>query len=465
MPDLPLTEQTLYAELVDRCSTAAFETDFSPSGGFVKVTVKGRNYWYFQQSTRDASGHQPRKYVGPDTPEIRELIENHGRAKDDYRERRHIIATLRRSGFQSPPEQIGRILQVLSAAGIFRMRACLIGTTAYQLYGQLLGARLPHVTLQTNDIDIAQFTAISLAISKDERTPPLIEILKEADPSFRSIPHSQARNATATYINRHGYRVEVLTENRGPETERPARLPAIGTDAQRLRFLEDQIIEEAQSLRIGNVPPPARYALHKLIVAQRRREGATKVNKDLEQAEALIDAVAGRRPKELDEAWRDALERGPRWQHYLTTGLGMISARVRDKALHVFGTARSTIPGQDLQFSDAPPRYDFVRDAIFFDGHAGRERVICGISREALDDHFGADGLGKQERLKLFRRHRAEIQEIAKAIYLHKPVSAENLVLITTEDVSYLRRPKAMKKTNHWADAVTLKNVERARRG
>jgi hypothetical protein len=97
-----LTVQTLYAELVDRCAAAAFKTEFPLRGGFVRVTIKGRGYWYFQAGARDASGRQPRKYVGPDTPENRARVESHGKAKNDYRERRHLVALLRRSGFQSP---------------------------------------------------------------------------------------------------------------------------------------------------------------------------------------------------------------------------------------------------------------------------------------------------------------------------------------------------------------------------
>ena len=44
------------------------------------------------------------------------------------------------------------------------MRACLIGTTAYQLYGPLLGIRLPNATLQSaqmrnrSDFSIIYFT-------------------------------------------------------------------------------------------------------------------------------------------------------------------------------------------------------------------------------------------------------------------------------------------------------------------
>lgn len=436
--------QTAYAELVDRCTTAAFQTEFPPSGSFVRVAVKGRDYWYFQQGARDASGSQPRKYVGPDTPEIRKRIEEHKQAKDDYRERRHLIATLRRAGFQSPPEQTGKILATLAAAGVFRMRACLIGTVAYQVYGPMLGIRLPHAILQTGDIDIAQFTTVSIAIG-EEQMPSLLEVLQQAEPSFRAVPHLKGR-AIASYVSGSGFRVDVLTENRGPERETPVRLPALGTHALPLRFLDFLIYEEVPAVVLHdagvlvNVPSPARYAVHKLIVAQRRREGAAKIDKDLKQAEALIDVLAARRPYDLRDAWDEAQGRGPKWRGLMTKGLGMIAPVVRDNALHVFGATRSILPGHGLRFVDAPPRYNFSHDTVMFEAQAGRERVLCQISREALEDHFGANDLTKEGRLDVFRKHRREIEEMACIVYLDRPVPADGAVLIRTADVAELRQ-------------------------
>ena len=441
-----LATQTLYAELVDRCAAAAFEAEFPLNGSFVRVTVKGRDYWYFQQGTRDASGKQQRKYVGPDTDETRQRMANHGRAKDDYRERRHLISMLRRSGFQSPPHEVGRVLQALSAAGVFRMRACLVGTLAYQVFGPMLGARLPHASLQTQDLDLAQFTAISAAIGKDERTPPFLEVLQTADPSFRSVPHSRKSEATAAYVNAGGFRVEILTESRGPERETPAALPAIGTHGQPLRFIDFLIRDEMRAAVLYdagilvNVPSPERYALHKLIIAQRRRIDSAKIDKDIEQAAALLATLVARRPTDLREAWREAFDRGPRWQQLLARGLGMIAPEVRDHALNVFGATRSLIPGLDLRFADAPPRYDFNRDTVVFPGEAEGERVLCAISREALEDHFGADGQTKEQRVETFRRNRREIEQMAREIYLNKPVSPDGAVLIKTAEVSALRQ-------------------------
>lgn len=440
-----LVTQTAYADLVDRCTAAAFQTEFPPSGSFVRVTVKGRDYWYFQQGARDASGSQPRKYVGPDTSDIRKRIEEHKHAKDDYRERRHLIATLRRAGFQSPPDQTGKILATLATAGVFRLRTCLIGTVAYQVYGPMLGVRLPHAILQTGDIDIAQFTTVSTAISKDEQMPSLLEVLQRAEPSFRAVPHLKGR-ATASYVDGSGFRVDVLTENRGPERDAPTRLPALGTHALPLRFLDFLIYEEVPAVVLHdagvlvNVPSPARYAVHKLIVAQRRHEGAAKVDKDLKQAEALIAALVSRRPYDLRDAWNEAQSRGPKWRGLMIEGLSMIAPAVRDGALYVFGTTRSILPGHTLRFVDAPPHYNFSHDTVTFEAQAGQERILCQISREALEDHFDGDGLIKEGRLDVFRKHRKEIEEMARIVYFHRPVPADRTVLITSADVAGLRQ-------------------------
>jgi hypothetical protein len=440
-----LMTQTVYAELLDRCTAAAFHTEFPPSGSFVRVTVKDRDYWYFQQGARDASGRQPRKYVGPDSPTLRGRIQEHKQAKDDYRERRHLIATLRRAGFQGPPDQTGAILRALAAAGVFRLRACLVGTVAYQVYGPMLGVRLPHAILQTGDIDIAQFTTVSIAISKDEQIPSLLDVLQKAEPSFRAVPHL-APGVSASYVNGSGFRVDVLTENRGPERDTPTRLPALGTHALPLRFLDFLMHEEIPAAALHDagvlvrVPTPARYAVHKLIVAQRRKQGQAKIDKDLKQAEALINALVVRRPHDLRDAWREAEVRGSKWRQLMTTGLSMITAAVRDGALHVIGATRSILPDHDLHFTDAPPHYNFSRETVMFEAQAGRERVLCQISREALEDHFGADGLSREGRVNAFRKHRREIEEMARVVYLCTPVPADGAVLITTAGVDELRQ-------------------------
>ncbi len=82
-----------------------------------------------------------------------------------------------------------------------------------------------------------------------------------------------------------------------------------------------------------------------------------------------------------------------------------------------------------------------------FEGQALGAAVNCAVSREALDDHFGADGLGQEGRLQAFLRNRSRIEEIAGTKYLSSPVDESGAVLIKTADVENFatRRPPKRK--------------------
>jgi hypothetical protein len=76
------------------------------------------------------------------------------------------------------------------------------------------------------------------------------------------------------------------------------------------------------------IPRPERYAVHKLIVADRRQGGADALaaRKDREQAAFLIEALAEDRPDDLVEALEDARSRGPRWRERLDRSLARLPA-------------------------------------------------------------------------------------------------------------------------------------------
>ncbi len=93
-----------------------------------------------------------------------------------------------------------------------------------------------------------------------------------------------------------------------------------------LNFLIAEPIHAAAIYRSGvlvQVPRPERYAIHKLIIADRRREGSgsLKAAKDREQAAFLIAALAEDRPDDLREAYAAALEVGPRWREHIARSL------------------------------------------------------------------------------------------------------------------------------------------------
>jgi len=107
--------------------------------------------------------------------------------------------------------------------------------------------------------------------------------------------------------------------------------------------------------------------------------------------------------------------------------------------LKAVDATRSMIPGLNLRFSAPPARYDFDRDVVTFYGEAGDSRVRCSVSREALDDHFGADRLDKEGRVMKFRENRETFENMLRVKYLTWPVEEPGAVLIKTNDVEKLR--------------------------
>src|SRR5580692_3564529 len=112
-----LVVQTTYAELLERCESAAFGEAFPEDGTFTPKTINGRRYWYFQVPSAEG---RTQRYVGPETQPLLERIARHRQARDDQRERRALVSTLTRSfRLPAPIPQIGDIVSALARAGIF----------------------------------------------------------------------------------------------------------------------------------------------------------------------------------------------------------------------------------------------------------------------------------------------------------------------------------------------------------
>ncbi len=440
MPAPLLVIQTTYAELLERAAATAFSDAFQEDGTFTPKTVNGRRYWYFQLGTDQG---RTQRYVGPESPELLEQIANHKQTRNDERERRSLVSTLVRSfGLPAPLSQIGDLVAALAKARVFRLRSVLVGTVAYQTYSAMLGIRLPGSLLQTNDLDIAQFTSISLAIG--DKTSPMLEILRTVDPTFTEVPHTSGYHWAASYHSRSGLRVDFVTPNEGPDSDDPQNLPALRTDAHRLRFLDFLIHEPTQAVVLHGagiyvaVPNPERYAVHKLIIAQRRPPGVAKTGKDLNQAGTLLEALTEKRGRELRDVWEEAYKRGPKCRQLLLGGMSQLDPRPRDLTLKALDRRREILPGIDLVFNNPPARYDSSRDVVSFTGEALGKTVKCAVSREALDDHFGTDNLGADGRMEAFRKNRSKIEHLLRTKYVSWPVEEPESVLLKTGDVEKL---------------------------
>ena len=360
MKDIDLVFRTMFSELNQRCIDASFETAFSVAGRFVPVRVKDKIYWYFDIARE---GKVQRSYVGPQTdPEIARRVAEFNEIKGDFKARRKLVSVLtNQGGLPAPDRFAGDVVEALANAGLFRLRGVLVGTVAFQCYAGLLGVRLPSTSMQTGDADLAQNHGISSAVS--DSLPPVLDVLRAVDPTFRDIPHQMDGRRSTSFINASRYKVEFLTPNRGGEdlAGRPADMPALGgAAAQPLRFLDFLINEPVRSVMLHKggiavtVPAPERYAVHKLIVASRRKHdanGVGKREKDVRQAALLAEALAlTRRQVDLAAAYAEAWQRGKAWREAITTGMSFLAEADRERF-------RETIVAGLRDLGDEPAKY------------------------------------------------------------------------------------------------------------
>jgi Fic family protein len=116
------------------------------------------------------------------------------------------------------------------------------------------------------------------------------------------------------------------------------------------------------------------------------------------------------------------------------TALDRASVEMDIKPFSAFVAQRVkwSLERRDLKFPAPHEGYVFDRDVVVFWGQDGDKRVRCEISREALDDHFHADG---KDKLEVFRANRAAIEQEACRKYLAGRTAADGVVLIRTMDL------------------------------
>jgi hypothetical protein len=297
-----------------------------------------RAYWYDRYRVGKDTKE---RYLGEDTEELRARIERHELLRQEQEARAHargrLVRLLRSERFLGLDAANGSLVSALAKSGAFHAGGILVGTVAFLLYEGELGLRLAaDESAMTSDIDLASFG--NGGTSEDGADANVQEVLA----GFRYTPvPSLERNHTWRWKQPDGSTfVEFLTPS-FRDDEGLKNLPNLGVSARALHHLEyliGETIDAAAIYREGvlvKVPRPERFAVHKLIVADRRLDGpeSLKARKDLMQAELLISILSEDRPMDLSAAYKDAMSRGPRWRDRLETSLerapkiaGLISA-------------------------------------------------------------------------------------------------------------------------------------------
>jgi hypothetical protein len=337
---LPLAVQTQYAELLDQLLLDAASGPSLRAGSLVNKTIRDRKYWYLQ--FRDAA-KQKQVYLGPDGPDLEPLLARlrseletaRGRASD----RAALVAMASSGGAYAVAAAEARVLQLLARAGLFRVGGVLLGTYAFAVFGNMLGVRWAGATVRTQDIDVGHDEHIAIALASDLGGADLEAARKDRATGLELWPvpsFDPRRPSTSFSVLGTELRVDLLTPMRGREREAPVKIAALGAAAQPLRFL-DYVLEDTQPAAViggdgvlVNVPSPARFALHKLLVAQRRPVShAAKSRKDLAQAEHVLAVLLQDRPDDVRRAYADLAKRGGGWVKPVRASIARLAEDVR----------------------------------------------------------------------------------------------------------------------------------------
>lgn len=294
----PVT-QTLYAQLQEEAAVfhaVIFEQGIA--GSAYLNHANGHAYWYWQVSEPD--GKLRRLSLGRDTPETRVLVD---RLKTRKHEASEAIAALKAStrafvasGGMSMEAAHFRVMEHLAQAGLFRKGLVLVGSHAFTAIGNLLGLRWGS-QLKTSDMDFARALGITLALPGNAEPIDVLATAQELDPTFFAIPQLDHRQPSTAIVSRKTrIKLDFLTVHAAKNGDQPRYFPDLGIAATPLRYM-DYLLggTNRRGLVIGsyafpiNLPDPARFAIHKLVIAQARRsEGEAKSQKDIRQADELL---------------------------------------------------------------------------------------------------------------------------------------------------------------------------------
>ena len=316
--------QAAYGDLV---SLLLDETVTDIQGAPTPRQINGRTYWYDRYRL---GGDIKERYLGEESPELLDRLKSYERLKADRTNRRkaraRLVRLLRSERYLGLDAATGSLIAALARTGVFRLGGVLVGTTAFRLYEGELGLRL-HLdqTAMTNDIDIASFEKLSLAIG-DTVEPAIQDVLGQLH--FEPVPTIDRGRVWRWRQSTTETMIEFLTPS-FEEEEGIRDLPALGVSAQALHHMNYLIAEPIHAAAVYRegvlvrIPRPERFAIHKLIISSRRKAGpdSLKSRKDLLQAEILLQILTEDRPFDVAEAYRDAMSRGPRWKGLLEQSL------------------------------------------------------------------------------------------------------------------------------------------------
>lgn len=323
--DLSLGAQTSYAELLDMARSVEQSKFGFLRGSFHRRQIKGRTYAYF--NFRDVDGHGRSVYVGPEGERVQCLIDEFNQSQIVGR---HAALTQRAQacmalGCSGLPTKHFRLIQKLAGYGFFRGRGVLVGTHAFAAMGNMLGLRwIGGGNAMCADFARAE-SNISIALS-GEGDIPTHDAIMSLDAGLLPI------RAFGVGANRSGrdtpeLRAKIAMPPGEPDGVSPRS--SAGLELEPVKFVHLLLEDLAHGVVLGksgacmvNLPDPARFAVHNLLVYgdESMPERLTSISL-LDQAAALIEWLMDQqRIAQFRGVWRDAQTRGSVWRESADRG-------------------------------------------------------------------------------------------------------------------------------------------------
>lgn len=273
-------------------------------GTLKQRTQNGKRYWLREHIRID--GAKVDEYLGP-------VAALDGKRVDALRAEVALgralasaSAALRLGGFQRIERNPAAVLAVLFNRGVIAAGLTLVGSHAYGVLLNELGALAP--AYRTRDLDLARARPLDLALPSDASFAALLD---ESGLRFTPVPGMPSSRPAASFKlpGAEALLVDLLVPGR--EAGRIVPVPELATHGQTiplLGFLSEGAIDSValspNQIVPVRVPAPERFVLHKLFASQSRRAHPGKARKDLEQAALLAAALEEQAPGRLRENWR-----------------------------------------------------------------------------------------------------------------------------------------------------------------
>ena len=180
--------------------------------------------------------------------------------------------------------------------------------------------------MMTQDMDLAGGDHFMIGLPTGAKA--LSEVVMASEKDFFSIPTLDIKSHSTSFkIRNKSFSVDLLTPLVGKPTSSPIFVKAMSSYASPLRFL-DYLLDDCQKCLmlhkqgvVVNVPTPARFAIHKLVVSQRRPTAEqAKVKKDIDQAVSVIEVLSEIRPYDIDAAMCSVSKMPDKFKRQLDAG-------------------------------------------------------------------------------------------------------------------------------------------------